>query len=150
MAIRLAVYSGTGEPEKLINFPKWHHPPWYGTESVQDLNATDRSLTPWLVAMFHCPWHNSNLEHQGERQAMTAMRAMEPVLFRHRTSFVISGHVHGAALAFVRRIGSLYHIKASIGWLGLETSPWPLLWFLLVGASKLKYFVQDFTPEESC
>ncbi|CAN0590074.1 unnamed protein product, partial [Ectocarpus sp. 12 AP-2014] len=26
----------------------------------QDLDGCDRSRTPWLVAMFHCPWHNSN------------------------------------------------------------------------------------------
>lgn len=62
---------------------------------MQDLSSTDRSLTPWVIVMFHCPWHNSNLSHQTERQAMTAMRTMEPLLFEHKTALVISGHVHG-------------------------------------------------------
>ncbi|CAM9841713.1 unnamed protein product [Scytosiphon promiscuus] len=61
---------------------------------VEDLDACDRSLTPWVVAMFHCPWHNSNIKHPSERMAVTAMRAMEPVLFQHKASLVISGHVH--------------------------------------------------------
>ena len=65
--------------------------------SPQDLGATDRFLTPWVVAMFHCPWHNSNLSHQTERQALTAMRTMEPLLFQHKTALVIAGHVHGEA-----------------------------------------------------
>lgn len=62
---------------------------------LKDLNACDRSLTPWLLAMFHCPWYNSNIQHPGERMAVTAMRAMEPVLFQHKASLAISGHVHG-------------------------------------------------------
>lgn len=62
---------------------------------MQDLGSTDRSLTPWVIVMFHCPWHNSNLGHQTERQALTAMRTMEPLLFEHKTALVISGHVHG-------------------------------------------------------
>lgn len=45
--------------------------------------------------MFHCPWYNSNLEHQGERQAATAMKVMEPLLFQYRTALIASGHVHG-------------------------------------------------------
>ena len=53
-------------------------------------------MTPWLVAMMHCPWYNSNLAHQGERQAETAMRAMEPLLYQHKAAVVITGHVHGA------------------------------------------------------
>ncbi|CBJ32080.1 acid phosphatase/ protein serine/threonine phosphatase [Ectocarpus siliculosus] len=61
---------------------------------VEDLDGCDRSRTPWLVAMFHCPWHNSNLAHPGERMAATAMHAMEPVLFQHKASLAIAGHVH--------------------------------------------------------
>eukprot|EP00752_Nemacystus_decipiens_P008937 g7979.t1 len=70
---------------------------------IEDLNACDRSSTPWLVAMFHCPWYNSNLAHPGERQAATAMKAMEPVLSQHNASLTISGHVH----AYERSLPSL-------------------------------------------
>ncbi|CBN76693.1 conserved unknown protein [Ectocarpus siliculosus] len=71
-----------------------------GENSVQyswlqkDLESADRALTPWLVVMMHCPWYNSNLAHQGERQAETAMRAMEPLLHQHKAAVVITGHVH--------------------------------------------------------
>ncbi|CAM9158106.1 unnamed protein product [Pylaiella littoralis] len=60
----------------------------------KDLESADRTLTPWLVAMMHCPWYNSNLAHQGERQTETAMRAVEPLLYQHKAAVVISGHVH--------------------------------------------------------
>ncbi|CAN0095813.1 unnamed protein product, partial [Hapterophycus canaliculatus] len=60
----------------------------------KDLESTDRTLTPWLLAMMHCPWYNSNLAHQGERQAETAMGAMEPLLYQHKAAITIAGHVH--------------------------------------------------------
>lgn len=71
-----------------------------GEDSVQfewmqkDLESTDRTLTPWVVVMMHCPWYNSNLAHQGERQAETAMRTMEPLFHKHKIAVVIAGHVH--------------------------------------------------------
>ena len=67
----------------------------FGVDLRQDLEALDRSVTPWVIAMMHCPWYNSNLAHQGERQTLTAMRAMEPLLYKHKTAVVIAGHVHG-------------------------------------------------------
>lgn len=71
-------------------------PPRFPTNTpCQDLDASDRSLTPWVLAMFHCPWYNSNLEHQSERMALTAMRTMEPLLSQHKAALVIAGHVHG-------------------------------------------------------
>ncbi|CAN0341275.1 unnamed protein product, partial [Discosporangium mesarthrocarpum] len=71
-----------------------------GKDSIQykwlaeDLDAADRLLTPWLLVMMHCPWYNTNRLHQLERQALTAMSAMEPLLIRHRVALVIAGHVH--------------------------------------------------------
>lgn len=72
---------------------------------TQDLESTDRDMTPWLVVMMHCPWYNSNLAHQGERQAETAMRAMEPLLYQHKAAVVITGHVHGACVHTTRATG---------------------------------------------
>ncbi|CAM9492658.1 unnamed protein product [Scytosiphon promiscuus] len=71
-----------------------------GENSIQyawlqkDLEFTDRTVTPWLIVMMHCPWYNSNLAHQGERQAETAMRAIEPILYQHKAAIIIAGHVH--------------------------------------------------------
>lgn len=65
---------------------------------TQDLANVERTSTPWILTMFHCPWHNSNSAHQGERQADTAMRTIEPLLLEHRIALVITGHVHGESI----------------------------------------------------
>ncbi len=42
----------------------------YGRSSEQyawllrDLAALDRARTPWVIAVFHAPWYNSNYAHQ--------------------------------------------------------------------------------------
>ncbi|CAM9192450.1 unnamed protein product [Choristocarpus tenellus] len=61
---------------------------------VKDLESADRSVTPWVVVVMHCPWYNTNLAHQLERQAGAAMRSMEPLLFLHKAALVVAGHVH--------------------------------------------------------
>lgn len=57
-----------------------------------DLAKVDRSKTPWLLALFHIPWYNSNVAHQGEGDGM--MAAMEPLLYAAGVDIVLSGHVH--------------------------------------------------------
>lgn len=52
----------------------------------------DRERTPWLVALFHVPWYNSNNAHQGEGDEM--MAAMEPLLYAAGVDIVFAGHVH--------------------------------------------------------
>merc|ERR1712232_224792 len=32
----------------------------------EDLSAVDTSITPWIVAMYHSPWYNTNKDHQSE------------------------------------------------------------------------------------
>ncbi|GAQ84117.1 Purple acid phosphatases superfamily protein [Klebsormidium nitens] len=58
----------------------------------EDLSQVDRSKTPWLIAVFHAPWYNSNFAHQGEGDLMKA--AMEGLLYSARVDIVFSGHVH--------------------------------------------------------
>ncbi|BBH01112.1 purple acid phosphatase 18, partial [Prunus dulcis] len=57
-----------------------------------DLSKVDRQKTPWLVALFHVPWYNSNKAHQGEGDSM--MAAMEPLLYAASVDIVLAGHVH--------------------------------------------------------
>lgn len=57
-----------------------------------DLSTVDRKKTPWLLALFHVPWYNSNYAHQGEGDDM--MEAMEPLLHAAGVDLVFSGHVH--------------------------------------------------------
>ncbi|KAK4800766.1 hypothetical protein SAY86_021253 [Trapa natans] len=57
-----------------------------------DLARVDRRITPWLVALLHAPWYNTNLAHQGEGESMRV--AMEELLFKARVDVVFAGHVH--------------------------------------------------------
>uniref|UniRef100_A0A0E0MCI6 Purple acid phosphatase n=2 Tax=Oryza TaxID=4527 RepID=A0A0E0MCI6_ORYPU len=58
----------------------------------RDLAGVDRRRTPWLVALVHAPWYNTNEAHQGEGERMR--RAMESLLYEARVDVVFSGHVH--------------------------------------------------------
>jgi acid phosphatase type 7 len=55
-------------------------------------NNVDRSVTPWLVAMVHAPWYNSNTAHHGEGDAMR--QVMESMLYNAGVDLVFAGHVH--------------------------------------------------------
>lgn len=57
-----------------------------------DILTVDRKRTPWLLALFHVPWYNSNNAHQGEGDKM--MEAMEPLLNAAGVDIVFAGHVH--------------------------------------------------------
>jgi UDP-2,3-diacylglucosamine pyrophosphatase LpxH len=52
----------------------------------------DRSKTPWLIAVLHAPWYNSNSAHQGEGNKM--MAAMESTLYAAKVDIMFAGHVH--------------------------------------------------------
>eukprot|EP00850_Spirogloea_muscicola_P020753 SM000225S07032 [mRNA] locus=s225:124084:126933:- [translate_table: standard] len=57
-----------------------------------DLAKVDRSRTPWLIAVLHAPWYNTNSAHQGEGDSM--MAAMEDLLVDAQVDLVFAGHVH--------------------------------------------------------
>ncbi|KAI0497878.1 hypothetical protein KFK09_021116 [Dendrobium nobile] len=57
-----------------------------------DLAKVDRERTPWLLALLHVPWYNSNWAHQGEGDDMMAV--VEPVLYAAGVDILIAGHVH--------------------------------------------------------
>jgi acid phosphatase type 7 len=58
----------------------------------QDLAAVDRAVTPWVIAVFHQPYMNSNTAHATEGLPMR--RAIEDTLLQHKVDLVFSGHVH--------------------------------------------------------
>uniref|UniRef100_A0A0E0MJN6 Purple acid phosphatase n=1 Tax=Oryza punctata TaxID=4537 RepID=A0A0E0MJN6_ORYPU len=58
----------------------------------RDLAGVDRRRTPWLVAVAHVPWYNTNGAHQGEGERMR--RAMERLLYDARVDVVFSAHIH--------------------------------------------------------
>ena len=59
---------------------------------VVDLSKINRQATPWVVAVFHAPWYNTNHAHQGGGEKMRI--AMELLLYSVRVDVVFAGHVH--------------------------------------------------------
>ncbi|XP_028784928.1 purple acid phosphatase 22 [Neltuma alba] len=70
-----------------------------------DLARVDRRKTPWLIALLHAPWYNTNTAHQGEGESMR--RAMEDLLYNARVDLVFAGHVHA-----YERFARIYNDKA--------------------------------------
>jgi hypothetical protein len=61
---------------------------------VQELNSVDRTITPWLFVMYHCPVYNTFTPHQGDPQRFAAIDHIEPLLVEHKVNMVWNGHVH--------------------------------------------------------
>ena len=60
----------------------------------KDLANVDRSVTPWVFVITHCPWYNSNLNHQSEFQAVQMRANLEALFYANKVNAVIAGHVH--------------------------------------------------------
>ncbi|KAK8565184.1 hypothetical protein V6N13_020311 [Hibiscus sabdariffa] len=58
----------------------------------KDLANVDRSMTPWLVAVWHPPWYNSYKAHYKEAECMRV--EMEELLYSYGVDIVFNGHVH--------------------------------------------------------
>jgi hypothetical protein len=61
---------------------------------ISDLEAVDRSKTPWVIVVMHCPFYNSNTAHNNEEQALLMQASMEPVFYKYKVNIVFAGHVH--------------------------------------------------------
>ncbi|KAK6244546.1 hypothetical protein QUC31_010955 [Theobroma cacao] len=59
-----------------------------------DLRKIDRRKTPWIVAIIHAPWYNSNSAHQGEPESDLMKESMEGLLYKAGVDIVFAGHVH--------------------------------------------------------
>ena len=60
----------------------------------QDFANIDRSKTPWLVVVQHCPWYNSNAAHVDEAQTVAQKGSMESLFYKYRVNVAFQGHVH--------------------------------------------------------
>ncbi|TKY53080.1 Purple acid phosphatase 22 [Spatholobus suberectus] len=70
-----------------------------------DLARIDRNRTPWVIALLHAPWYNTNEAHQGEGEDMR--QAMEELLYEAHVDLVFAGHVHA-----YERFARIYDNKA--------------------------------------
>ncbi len=59
-----------------------------------DLESIDRTVTPWIVVVMHCPWYSSNTVHYAEEQTIWMRDAMEPLFYKYHVNIVFTGHVH--------------------------------------------------------
>ena len=59
-----------------------------------DLESVDRSSTPWLIIVMHCPWYSSNVNHYADQQTVQMRESMEQLFNQHNVNLVFNGHVH--------------------------------------------------------
>jgi hypothetical protein len=59
-----------------------------------DLELVDRSITPWLIIVMHCPWYSSNTNHYADTQTILMRQSMEDLFYKYSVNIVFNGHVH--------------------------------------------------------
>ena len=79
----------------------------------KDLAGVDRAVTPWVVAVFHQPYVNSNTAHSINTEGAPMQAAVEDVLNQYQVDLVFSGHVHS-----YERSCQVYKYKCQAG------APW--------------------------
>mmetsp|Transcript_31113 Transcript_31113/g.73960 ORF Transcript_31113/g.73960 Transcript_31113/m.73960 type:complete len:298 (+) Transcript_31113:318-1211(+) len=76
--------------------PSQYSPIWPGSAQyawlLEDLAQVNRTVTPWLVAVWHTPWYSSNENHKLEAEPMR--RRLERLMYDAGVNVVINGHVH--------------------------------------------------------
>jgi len=60
----------------------------------EDLATVDRSVTPWVMVVFHEPYVNSNTAHPMKTEGAPMQAAIEDTLYKYKVDVVFSGHVH--------------------------------------------------------
>ena len=58
-----------------------------------DLGKINRKITPWIVAVVHAPWYNSNFAHIEEKEEVDMKESMEDLLYKAHVDVVFAGHV---------------------------------------------------------
>ena len=78
----LSPYTGTGPDSPQYKWLK------------ETLSGVDRGTRPWLFAMMHGPWYNSNSHHHNENNTVAMRGDMEDLFHQYDVNAVLSGHVH--------------------------------------------------------
>jgi hypothetical protein len=61
---------------------------------VQELLSLNRTVTPWVILMIHCPMYNTFVRHKGDPQILAEKQHIEPLLVKHKVNFIFTGHIH--------------------------------------------------------
>jgi hypothetical protein len=59
-----------------------------------NLASIDRSITPWVIVVMHCPWYSSNINHYADTQTILMRESMESLFYQYNVNIVFNGHVH--------------------------------------------------------
>ena len=66
----------------------------YNWLTQQALPSVDRSKTPWLMVVFHCPLYSTFLGHNQELNSQLMKSSIQDILKEYKVNIVISGHDH--------------------------------------------------------
>lgn len=92
-----AYYSFTFGPSKhivLSSFSNFREGSLQYEWLLSELKSVDRSITPWVIVMLHCPLYNTFKNHYHSIFATEARAILEPLFVEYTVNFVIAGHVH--------------------------------------------------------
>lgn len=59
-----------------------------------NLAFIDRTITPWVIVIMHCPWYSSNINHYADSQTILMRKSMEDLFYQYNVNIVFNGHVH--------------------------------------------------------
>jgi predicted phosphodiesterase len=59
-----------------------------------NLGSVDRTITPWIIVVMHCPWYSSNINHYADKQTVEMRSNMEYLFSKYQVNIVFNGHVH--------------------------------------------------------
>ena len=119
-----AYYSFTFGPSKhivLSSFTSFREGSLQYDWLLSELKSIDRSVTPWLIIMLHCPLYTTFKAHRHEIFLTEAQAILEPLFVEYNVNFVIAGHVHAYMrthpVAFSQRNprGPIYIIQGNGG-----------------------------------
>jgi hypothetical protein len=99
----------------------------------------DRTLTPWLVVMFHCPLYTTFVGHNHEINPTLMLANMEDLFVQYGVNLVVSGHDH----AYMRT-------KPMHGGKSVPDGRAPIFWTLGAGGNREQHskgYLHDI-PEE--
>ncbi len=59
-----------------------------------NLSLVNRTITPWIIIIMHCPWYSSNINHYTDKQTIEMRDNMENLFNKYKVNIVFNGHVH--------------------------------------------------------
>ena len=92
-----AYYSFTFGPSKLIvlsSYSSFREGSLQHDWLLSELKIVNRSVTPWLIVILHCPLYTTFQTHHTEFFTTEAHAILESIFVKHTVNFVIAGHIH--------------------------------------------------------